>query len=86
MSQFELYLTAEQKMNILSARVQQHAGEGYQHEINLAIAKENGDETLLESSKKAISIISSAISVELQQLSVVQNEIDDKTEPVTDEF
>jgi hypothetical protein len=65
---FDKYITDEQKKAILEQRINQLAAEGYQHNINLQIATNSGNEALIEESSNAIAIIGNAIEVHENEL------------------
>lgn len=65
---FDKYITDEQKKAILEQRINQLATEGYQHNINLQIATNSGNEALVEESSNAITLISNAIEVHENEL------------------
>jgi len=62
-------LTADQKRNLLQGRIQQFASEAYQYTLNLKTAEELGAEDQLESIKKSIDVLETAIKVHQEELS-----------------
>ena len=62
-------LTPEQKRTLLQGRIQQFASEAYQHTLNLKTAEELGSEDQIESIKKSINILETAIKIHQEELS-----------------
>jgi hypothetical protein len=62
-------LTADQKRNLLQGRIQQFASEAYQYTLNLKTAEELGSEDQLESIKKSIEVLDTAIKIHQEELS-----------------
>jgi hypothetical protein len=62
-------LTTDQKINLLQGRIQQFASEAYQYTLNLKTAEELGSEDQLESIKKSIEVLDTAIKVHQEELS-----------------
>jgi len=65
------YLTDDQKANIITQRLQQFAGEAYQHEINKKVAEDNNDNDLVKQSTDAIQAINKAIAVHESELATL---------------
>lgn len=65
---FSKLLTYEQKCSLLQQRIEQFAGEAYQHELNRQIAEKINDTESVESSVTALGILETAITVHQEQL------------------
>lgn len=68
MINFDEILTAEQKRELLQARLNQFAAEAYQHELNrqLGVSLENNE--LVDASEKALGELEAAINVHKSEL------------------
>ena len=62
-------LTADQKRTLLQGRIQQFASEAYQYTLNLKTAEELGSEDQVESIKKSITVLETAIKIHQEELS-----------------
>jgi hypothetical protein len=62
-------LTPEQKRTLLQGRIQQFASEAYQHTLNLKTAESLASEDQIESIKKSIDILETAIKIHQEELS-----------------
>jgi flagellar biosynthesis chaperone FliJ len=62
-------LSAEQKRQLLQGRIAQFAGEAYQYELNLKTAEQVGSEEQIETIKKSIEVLETAIKVHQDELS-----------------
>jgi hypothetical protein len=62
MSDFDAYLTDEDKSILLQRKIAQFAAEGYQHELNLKLAQDTNNEELLTQSNQSIDAIKSIIA------------------------
>jgi molecular chaperone DnaK (HSP70) len=62
-------LTPDQKRKLLEGRIQQFASEAYQYTLNLKTAEGLGSEDQLESIKKSIDILETAIKIHQEELS-----------------
>lgn len=65
---FEELLTDDQKRQILSARIEQFAAEGYQHTLNKASAESLGNTEAVAQAEEAIAIISASIATHSAKL------------------
>jgi hypothetical protein len=65
---FEELLTDDQKRQILSARIEQFAAEGYQHTLNKAAAETLGNAEAVTQAEEAIEIISASITAHSAKL------------------
>jgi len=65
---FSTLLTDEQKRNLLSQRIEQFAGEAYQHELNRQIAEKVFDADAVTNSEAALQTLETAIDVHRQEL------------------
>jgi hypothetical protein len=62
-------LTTEQKRNLLQGRIQQFASEAYQHTLNLKTAEKLASDDQIESIKKSIDVLETAIKIHQEELS-----------------
>jgi len=65
---FSDLLTDEQKRSLLEQRLQQFAGEAYQHELNRQIAEKVFDADAVTNSEAALQTLETAIDVHQQEL------------------
>jgi flagellar biosynthesis chaperone FliJ len=65
---FSNLLTDEQKRDLLQQRLQQFAGEAYQHELNRQIAEKVFDADAVTNSEAALQTLETAIAVHRQEL------------------
>jgi hypothetical protein len=65
---FNALLTEEQKRNLLEQRLQQFAGEAYQHELNRQIAEKISDTESVAQSEAALATLETAITVHQEEL------------------
>jgi hypothetical protein len=65
---FSTLLTDEQKRNLLSQRIEQFAGEAYQHELNRQIAEKISDSDSVATSQAALATLETAITVHQKEL------------------
>lgn len=65
---YSSFLSDEQKKSILSQRIQQFCAEAYQHEINLKLANETGNQTGAEQATQALAVLEQAINLHLAEL------------------
>ena len=65
---FEELLSDDQKRQILTARIEQFAAEGYQHTLNKAAAQTLGNEEAVTNADEAITIISASIAAHSAKL------------------
>jgi hypothetical protein len=65
---FEHLLTAEQKRDLLTQRIQQFATEAYQHELNRQIATSVNDAQAVEQAEAALVTLETAIDVHQVEL------------------
>ena len=65
---FEELLSDDQKRQILTARIEQFAAEGYQHTLNKAAAEALGNEEAVVNADAAIAIISASIDTHAAKL------------------
>lgn len=68
MSEFDDYISVEDKASIIEQRILQFASEGFQHEINRDIATKQNDEETAARSEEAVRLIKEAIEVQKQML------------------
>jgi len=61
-------LSAEQKREILSARILQFARDAYQYNLNLKAAKIIGSEDQVEKIQKSLEVLEAAIGVHQEEL------------------
>jgi hypothetical protein len=65
---FNTLLTDEHKRNLLTQRIEQFAGEAYQHELNRQIAEKINDSESVASSMAALVTLETAITVHQEEL------------------
>ena len=65
---FKSLLSSEQKRQLLEGRIAQFAGEAYQYSLNLKTAESVGSEDQIESIKKSLEILETAIKVHQDEL------------------
>lgn len=65
---YSQYLSADQKRNLLTQRVQQFAAEAYQHSLNAKLASETGNEAGVAQAEEALTILEQAITLHQQEL------------------
>lgn len=65
---FSTLLSDEQKRNLLSQRIEQFAGEAYQHELNRQIAEKISDSDSVAQSESALATLETAITVHQKEL------------------
>lgn len=68
---YSQYLTTEQKRSLLTQRVQQFCAEAYQHELNLKLATETGNEAGVTQAEEALAVLEQAISLHEAELSAL---------------
>jgi len=73
-SQFDAYLTNEDKQEIVQKRIQQFASEGYQYELNKKLATEQGDAQRIELAENEINVRQLAIQQHLAELEDLRRE------------
>jgi len=67
---FSTLLSDEQKRNLLQQRIEQFAGEAYQHELNRQIAEKVFDADAITASEAALQTLETAIDVHQQELNL----------------
>ena len=65
---FSAILTPEQKRQLLTQRIEQFAGEAYQHELNRQIAEQVFDADAVTSAEAALVTLETAINVHQSEL------------------
>ena len=70
---FNALLTDEHKRNLLSQRIEQFAGEAYQHELNRQIAEKINDSESVAQSQAALITLETAITVHQEELDSLTN-------------
>jgi hypothetical protein len=65
---FNALLTDEHKRNLLQQRIEQFAGEAYQHELNRQIAEKINDSDSVAQSVSALVTLETAITVHQEEL------------------
>ena len=65
---FSAILTPEQKRQLLTQRIEQFAGEAYQHELNRQIAEQVSDADAVISAEAALVTLETAINVHQSEL------------------
>ena len=65
---FNNLLTADQKRDLLTQRIQQFATEAYQHELNRQIAETVNDEQAMVQAESALATLETAITVHEAEL------------------
>ena len=65
---FSAILTPEQKRQLLTQRIEQFAGEAYQHELNRQIAEQVSDADAVTSAEAALVTLETAINVHQSEL------------------
>jgi hypothetical protein len=65
-------LSAEQKTEILTARILQFARDAYQYKLNLKAARLIGSEDQIEKIEKSLEVLEAAISVHQEELDSLQ--------------
>ena len=65
---FSAILTPEQKRQLLTQRIEQFAGEAYQHELNRQIAERVSDADAITSAEAALVTLETAINVHQSEL------------------
>ena len=65
---FSAILTSEQKRQLLTQRIEQFAGEAYQHELNRQIAEQVNDADAVTSAEAALVTLETAINVHQSEL------------------
>jgi hypothetical protein len=65
---FEHLLSAEQKRDLLTQRINQFATEAYQHELNRQIAESVQDQPAIEQAEAALVTLETAINVHQVEL------------------
>ena len=65
---FTAILTPEQKRQLLTQRIEQFAGEAYQHELNRQIAEQVFDADAVTSAEAALVTLETAINVHQSEL------------------
>ena len=65
---FSAILTPEQKRQLLTQRIEQFAGEAYQHELNRQIAEQVSDVDAVTSAEAALVTLETAINVHQSEL------------------
>ena len=65
---FSTLLSDEQKRSLLEQRLQQFAGEAYQHELNRQIAEKINDSESVATSEAALATLETAITVHQEEL------------------
>lgn len=65
---FNNLLTADQKRDLLTQRIQQFATEAYQHELNRQIAETVNDEQAVLQAESALATLETAITVHEAEL------------------
>lgn len=68
---FSTLLSDEQKRNLLQQRIEQFAGEAYQHELNRKTAKKINDSESVASSMAALVTLETAITVHQEELDLL---------------
>jgi hypothetical protein len=68
---FSTLLSDEQKRNLLSQRIEQFAGEAYQHELNRQIAEKISDTNSVAQSEAALATLETAITVHQEELNLL---------------
>ena len=70
---FNALLTDEHKRNLLQQRIEQFAGEAYQHELNRQIAEKISDSDSVAQSEAALATLETAITVHQEELDSLTN-------------
>ena len=65
---FNNLLTADQKRDLLTQRIQQFATEAYQHELNRQIAETVNDQPAVAQAESALATLETAITVHEAEL------------------
>lgn len=65
---YSTLLTTEQKRSILTARIEQFASEGYQHDINKQVAVASNNADGVTQADEALAILDTAITVHQDEL------------------
>lgn len=65
---FGALLSADQKRDILTQRLQQFAAEAYQHSINKELATKTGNEAGVTQADEALTILGAAIELHQDEL------------------
>ena len=68
---FNALLTDEHKRNLLQQRIEQFAGEAYQHELNRQIAEKINDFDSVATSMAALVTLETAITVHQEELDLL---------------
>jgi hypothetical protein len=68
---FNTLLTDEHKRSLLQQRIEQFAGEAYQHELNRQIAEKVFDTDAITTSEAALVTLETAIEVHQQELDLL---------------
>ena len=68
---FSTLLTDEHKRNLLTQRIEQFAGEAYQHELNRQIAEKINDSESVATSMAALVTLETAITVHQEELDAI---------------